>query len=190
MSFLPRTIIPNAVTTLRGVLGPVICWLILMTDHTWLAFWLFIFAILTDLVDGILARLLNATSPLGVFLDALADKFLTDPIWATMWYLGWAPWWLAGPMLLRDIIIAFLWIVDARKDRTSTASLMGQLMVTFEGISLGVLLVRTPFCAVHWPTVGVSIGVISLGFAIASSIEYAHHRHQHQPREPNEPSAH
>jgi cardiolipin synthase (CMP-forming) len=179
MSPFLRSIIPNTVTVTRGLLGPTICAIILYTDHTWFAFWLFITAILTDLVDGILARMLNATSKLGTFLDALADKFLTDPIWAVMWYLGWAPWWLAAPMLLRDFAIAILWYVDARHDQQAKPTLMGQLMVSFEGISLGVLLVRTPFCDVHWPTVGVAIGLISLGFAIASSIEYAKNRRQH-----------
>ena len=133
-------------------------------------------AIWTDLIDGILARALNATSQFGILLDAAADKMLTDTIWAAMWYLGWCPWWLALPMLARDVAIVALWRVDKKRGRAWNRSLLGQLMVTFEGISVGVLLVRTPFCGVHWPTVGVSIGLISLGFAIASSIEYAHLR--------------
>ena len=51
--------------------------LCLLVGWHWLAFWLFVIAGLTDLIDGALARALGDTSAFGTALDPIADKMLS-----------------------------------------------------------------------------------------------------------------
>lgn len=48
------------------------------TDFIIISYFIFIFAAITDYLDGWLARLYNSTSKFGNFFDPLADKFLTS----------------------------------------------------------------------------------------------------------------
>jgi CDP-diacylglycerol--glycerol-3-phosphate 3-phosphatidyltransferase len=71
---------PNRVTALRILLiGPfVICLLDLQvwSPARWLALGMFALMGVSDAADGFLARRLNSQTPLGKFLDPLADKLL------------------------------------------------------------------------------------------------------------------
>ncbi|MFT7521186.1 MAG: phosphatidylglycerophosphate synthase, partial [Kiritimatiellia bacterium] len=97
--------LPNALTASRGLAGPAVFLLVVGLGWTDAAFYLFWFAIWTDLVDGGLARWLNATSDVGEWLDPMADKFLSGFVWFTIGVMGWAPWWLVGLMLFRDLAV-------------------------------------------------------------------------------------
>lgn len=150
-------------------MGPVIAYLVLATDTGLLPFWLFIAAISTDLVDGWVARKLGATSRLGLFLDPMADKTLNGCTWLCTAFAGWCPWWLAGLMLFRTFVVTMFWVFG-RQGSAPRPTLPGRLMVTFEGIALPVLLFRVSWFDVHWNSVGIVIGGISLAFAVMSAI--------------------
>ncbi len=62
-------------TFLRIVLAPVIVVLILKGQFN-LAFFIFLAAVVTDLLDGFVARKFNQQSRLGQILDPVADKIL------------------------------------------------------------------------------------------------------------------
>jgi len=66
----------NYFTLARILLMLPIAWAIL-SGHNALAFWLFLLAGFTDLVDGALARALGDADDLGAALDPIADKILT-----------------------------------------------------------------------------------------------------------------
>ena len=68
--------VPNLLTYLRLLAVPVFVSLHLGGRPGW-ALVLFLGAVLTDSLDGMLARLLHQQSKLGAFLDPLADKLLT-----------------------------------------------------------------------------------------------------------------
>ena len=75
--------IPNLITWARIVLIPVIVAIYYVPDE-WLSFQgknitatsIFIFAAVTDWLDGYLARTLNQMSAFGAFLDPVADKLV------------------------------------------------------------------------------------------------------------------
>jgi cardiolipin synthase len=70
-----RITIPTLITLTRIFLVPVI--IKAMVAGWWgYAFFLFTFACITDLIDGLLARLLNEKTFLGACLDPIADKVL------------------------------------------------------------------------------------------------------------------
>jgi cardiolipin synthase (CMP-forming) len=70
-----RITIPTLFTILRIMLVPLIIGT--MSVGWWgCAFFFFVFACLTDVIDGLLARLLNEKTLLGACLDPVADKLL------------------------------------------------------------------------------------------------------------------
>lgn len=96
--------VPNLLSFLRIALVPVFLWLLL--DEFFLAaIAVLAFAGLTDFLDGYLARKLNQTTKLGKMLDPVADRLY---IFATLLALsatGYVPWWLAGLVILRDLLM-------------------------------------------------------------------------------------
>lgn len=63
-------------TYFRIISGPLIFCFSAFLDAFLLSFWIFIFAALTDYLDGMLARRFNLESDLGKILDPIADKIL------------------------------------------------------------------------------------------------------------------
>ncbi len=165
--------LPNLLTAARGVGGPLIAWLLLVGQAPNIAFWLFAALALSDLIDGWLARRWIGDNPIGRWLDPTADKLLYDFTWLGLASVGWAPWWLALTCVARSLVVAAVWITQARRDYHFAPSALGQVMVSFEGTALGILLFHGPWCDVHWPSVGVAVGTISLALSAASLIGYA-----------------
>jgi CDP-diacylglycerol--glycerol-3-phosphate 3-phosphatidyltransferase len=165
-------ILPHLITASRGVAGPVVWWLVCVADRPFAAFWVFILAALTDLFDGWLARRWNADPVIGGLIDPLADKLLVMSAWVALLSVGWAPWWLAAPSMLRDLIVALIWAWHRRKGVLWAPSALGQLMVSYEGTAIGILLFHGPWLGVHWPSVGVGVGVAGLLLSVLSGIAY------------------
>ena len=72
--------LPNALTFLRIVLVPVLVTVLLtrMKGGTLIGSLIFGLAVLTDWLDGWLARRRNQVTRLGILLDPIADKLLTS----------------------------------------------------------------------------------------------------------------
>jgi cardiolipin synthase (CMP-forming) len=96
--------VPNLLSFLRILLVPVFLWLLLHQLFL-AAIAVLAFAGITDFLDGYLARKLNQTTKLGKMLDPVADRLY---IFATLLALsatGYVPWWLAGLVILRDLLM-------------------------------------------------------------------------------------
>lgn len=96
--------LPNLLTLCRLLSVPVTVWLIVQ-DHMAAAFWLFVAAGVTDAVDGAIARLFDARSVLGAYLDPLADKALLVSIYVVLGWLGHLDSWLVIVIVFRDLAI-------------------------------------------------------------------------------------
>ena len=96
--------LPNLITLLR--IGAIPIFLILLVDERYTeALIVFILAGITDSLDGLLARWLNARTTLGAFIDPLADKLLLVSSFVILAFLGDLPRWLAVLVIMRDVII-------------------------------------------------------------------------------------
>lgn len=72
------SIIPNVLTVLRLLMVPVfIAVFILYPDQPYIALIVYAAAMLTDALDGRIARAYNCTSRFGMLVDPLADKLMT-----------------------------------------------------------------------------------------------------------------
>ncbi|CAK0773773.1 cardiolipin synthase (CMP-forming) [uncultured Gammaproteobacteria bacterium] len=96
--------LPNIITFGRLLAVPLAVYLIL-TGELRSAFLVFVAAGISDALDGILARVLNARSRLGGFLDPLADKALLVSVYISLANIGVLPLWLVIMVVFRDIMI-------------------------------------------------------------------------------------
>lgn len=96
--------LPNFLTVARILVVPPMVWLLLLGEFKW-ALALAVFAGVSDLADGWLARRFHWQSRFGGFADPLADKFLMLAGYITLGWLGELPWWLIGLVIFRDAVI-------------------------------------------------------------------------------------
>jgi cardiolipin synthase len=96
--------IPNLLSLTRIILVPVFV-IFLIQDKYYNALITFIIAGLTDALDGTMARLLNAQTKLGSYLDPIADKLLLTTSFVILAILGIVPSWLTVIVISRDFII-------------------------------------------------------------------------------------
>lgn len=112
--------IPNALTVFRLLL--IIPFLMFLYHQNYdLAFYLYLLAGITDGLDGFLARHFRWQSPLGSFMDPLADKLLVVSSFIALALIGSLPWWLVILVFMRDFtislgVIAWYSLVQCRID--------------------------------------------------------------------------
>ncbi|KAF8733454.1 hypothetical protein AX14_003819 [Amanita brunnescens Koide BX004] len=97
--------LPNLLTASRILACPFLGWSILQSDY-YLATTLLVYAGLTDLADGYLARKYNMHSVLGTILDPAADKALMTTLTVTLMMQGMLPIPLAAIIIGRDVLLS------------------------------------------------------------------------------------
>ena len=137
--------LPNAVTLLRIALIPLVIALIFMhTDMTQrIAFALFVFAALTDYVDGYLARKMNLITPLGRMLDPIADKLLVGALLVALAFEGSfdeRTIWAALIIMTREIAVAGLREFLGPMNVVIKASFIAKTKTTVQLFALGLII--------------------------------------------------
>ena len=87
--------LPNILTYIRIVCVPFFIWVILdksIPHNIYIAFGIFIFASITDMVDGFIARHFNLVSDIGKVTDPIADKLLQVSTLLCLTILGKIHW--------------------------------------------------------------------------------------------------
>ena len=96
--------LPNSITLLRILLVPVFAWLHLSGRPVG-ALAVFVFAAISDGLDGLLARALDQRTEVGAILDPIADKFLALTALVLLVSVETLPAWLLVIALLRDGVV-------------------------------------------------------------------------------------
>lgn len=137
--------LPNFLTYIRVAIIPAIVCLLLppsSPESMNLAFWLFIFASITDYLDGILARRRNSVTSVGVLLDPLADKLLTSAVLIMLIPVGKVQAWLVFLILGREIVITGLRFIAAGQGVIMNASRLGKNKMFSLTIAITLLLLN------------------------------------------------
>jgi cardiolipin synthase (CMP-forming) len=95
---------PNQLTLLRMMFLPFIVIHMLSGHYKW-ALILFVFAGLSDGLDGLLARMLKQQTVLGQYLDPIADKLLLSTMFLVLAILHKIAWKFTVVVFSRDISI-------------------------------------------------------------------------------------
>ncbi len=133
--------LPNALTTLRIVLVPVYGWLLLGHDHDsilWrcLAYAVFAVAMITDKIDGDIARARGLVTDFGKIADPIADKAMTGMAFVALSIIGDVWWAVTVVVLLREWSVTLLRLGVA-KDVVIAAARSGKVKTMLQVLALG-----------------------------------------------------
>ena len=169
--------IPNLITVVRILLAPVFIWMLLADNGAhdalrWAAAVLFIIAIATDGIDGMIARRHNLVTDLGKILDPIADKILIGGALVCLSILSELPWWVTIVILVREIGITVFRFVMLR-DRVIPASRGGKLKTIAQSVSISLALLPFQLVFGEWVhglnTVTMTIALV---LTVVSGVDY------------------
>lgn len=163
--------LPNTLTIGRIVIIPIFITAIVYKRYNY-ALYLFIVAALTDIFDGLFARLKNQKTALGTFLDPLADKFLLVTSFIVLTTYGWIPKWLTITVISRDIIVIIGWfLLYLITDRSNVEpSLLGKATIWIQSILIAYVLIDID--ANLLPDMPRMLLWITAGITILSGLHY------------------
>lgn len=111
--------IANALTVFRILLVPVFGWLLLVEDgasplYRYLAAATFAIAMITDRIDGNIARSRGIITKFGQIVDPIADKALMTMAFVGLSMIGVVWWWVTALVLLREWGVTLLRFIVIR----------------------------------------------------------------------------
>ena len=135
--------IPNLITAFRIILAPVFV-IYLINDRLDSALVIFLICMISDGIDGMVARLFNQKSRLGAYLDPLADKTLLVTAFVLLGVRGYLPSWLTVTAIARDVMILLGVLVFHlnRMEIRIRPSAVSKLNTCFQFITLSVVLLK------------------------------------------------
>ena len=163
--------VANIVTVVRIFMAPAFIWLLLddagqLGPLRYIAAALFVIAIVTDTVDGILARRQNLVTDFGKILDPIADKVLVGGALVALSILGELWWWVTILILVREFGITIFRFAVIRS-RVIPAVVSGKLKTVLQAVGISLLLF--PF----WTFLGtweLWLGWIVMGVAVVLTV--------------------
>ena len=162
---------PNALTLLRVLLIPPIVILTLADTKaaSWIAFFAFGFAAMTDGLDGYVARRMQLVSSTGQLLDPIADKMLVTAAMVALVSVDRFPAWAAIVIVAREVAVSVLRFVASRRGRGFPASLAGKAKTGAQLVA--VLLYILPL-GTGWRPLKWSFLALALVLTVVSGLDY------------------
>ena len=119
----PFWTISNSLSLLRAALTGPVLWLIWMgPGYKWFLFTVVMVMIITDILDGYLARHFRTVTRWGTILDPLADKVAIDAIAIMLALVKGLPLWVVVVVVGRDISIVLAGVFLISRDRIVLSS--------------------------------------------------------------------
>jgi CDP-diacylglycerol--glycerol-3-phosphate 3-phosphatidyltransferase len=133
--------VPNALTGLRIAMVPVFGWALLHDggdSHAWrwIAYALFVVAMVTDKIDGDIARKHNLITNFGKIADPIADKAITGMAFIGLSVIGALWWWVTVLVLVREWSVTFARLSIARQI-VMAARQSGKVKTMAQALALG-----------------------------------------------------
>lgn len=162
--------IPNILSTLRiGMVGVFVYFF--MHSRFFSALGIYVLAMLTDTLDGYLARHYNWITNVGKVLDPLADKLMLIAALCCFYSRYWVPLWLLAVVAGKEIIMITGGFLLWKKDVVVYADWIGKLTTGF--FNAGVV---ATLCKRFWPWIGrwnIVLLSIAMVLAIIALAHYA-----------------
>ena len=170
--------LPNFLTTVRIALVPFFGAALLMDDGesvAWrlAAFVIFVVAMITDKVDGDIARKRGLITDFGKIADPIADKTMTGMAFVGLAVIFESPWWWAVTILVlvREWSVTLLRL-SVLKKVVIAADGLGKLKTTFQVIGLSglVLPLRDPDLPGWMETPGDALYYLAVAFVVVAVV--------------------
>lgn len=172
--------LPNALTTLRILLVPFFVWFLVAGGPfghdsqamRWAAFGVFAVAMLTDKLDGDIARARGLITSFGKIADPIADKLLTGAAFVVLSMLGELWWWVTIMILVREWGITLMRFVVIRYG-VMAAGKGGKLKTVLQTIALLVMILPlVPVVGAWWAWLGWFFMALALISTVVTGIDY------------------
>ncbi|WP_028473522.1 CDP-diacylglycerol--glycerol-3-phosphate 3-phosphatidyltransferase [Nocardioides alkalitolerans] len=135
--------LPNALTTVRILAVPFFGWALLVDGGDsvlWrtVAWAIFFVAMITDKIDGDIARARGQVTDFGKIADPIADKAITGMALVGLAIVGDVWWWVAIVVLVREWSVTLLRLSVA-KQVVIAAAQSGKIKTVLQALALGLL---------------------------------------------------
>jgi cardiolipin synthase len=168
--------LPTAVTAARLAIVPGMA-LLLLHHHWRAAFWVVIAAMLSDVLDGWLARRLHQETKLGVVVDPVTDIFFHLTLFLSLWGAGLLEGWVAALAALRygGLLFGGFYLYVAHGPVRINSTLPGKISGFVMSVMLGFLLLGSaygvgPLGPVLLPLAQDAVGVLLAGGVVHGAI--------------------
>ena len=177
--FVRRFNVPNVLTTIRILLIPIFLWAIAGTGawpdesaaraDRWWALVVFLLLMVTDQLDGYLARKYEVITDFGKLADPIADKLLMLAAFISLNLLGELWWTVTAVIVVRELGITLWRLVLARRGLVVPASKGGKLKTVLQ--TLAVALYIMPLAgAVAW--IGHGVMAVAVAVTVVTGLQY------------------
>ena len=170
--------LPNVLTLGRIAAVPLVV-VLFYWNHPWsnpLAAIVFIAAAITDTLDGYLARRLGITTPLGEFLDPVADKLMVATALVLLVGHDTRPLIVITGIVIigREITVSALreWMAHLGARATVAVSGMGKLKTIMQMTGLSMMMFREDVFGLPVYEIGVVLLVLAAALTLWSMVSY------------------
>ena len=168
--------IPNLLTGLRLVLVPVFLFFLFagdghQTTSRITAFIVFAVAVITDRLDGSLARTYGSVTEFGKLADPIADKMLVGAALIGLSMLGDLPWWVTVVILARELGITVLRFAVLRRG-VIPASRGGKLKTLVQAVAIGLFVLPLHSWPPAWLTVAWWVMGAAVVLTVVTGVDY------------------
>ncbi len=141
--------LPNVLTSLRILFIPLFAWLVIEGDNQhagwmWWGFGVFVALMITDKLDGDIARARNLVTDFGKIADPIADKALMTTALVCLNITGAMPVWITVVIVIREFGITLWRMIMLRRGRVVPASKGGKLKTALQTLAVGLYLCPLP----------------------------------------------
>lgn len=136
--------LPNRLTLLRIVLIPLFLLFLMVESFApwgrYIAVGVFVFAALTDTLDGYLARVHAQETVMGKFLDPLADKIMVSAALVALVELHMIASWVAILIIAREFAVTALRLVAVQKGEVIAADDLAKAKTIIQVIAISFIM--------------------------------------------------
>ena len=165
--------LPNLLSAIRLILAPIVAWSIWSGDFRQAAVLVFI-AGATDALDGFLARHFSWQSPLGAYIDPLADKLLLVLTFLALGASAAVPAWLVWLVMGRDLLILIMVGIAFRFTavRTFPPSIWGKASTMVQVLTALVVIVDRAYVSLDYRILESTLFALTAAVTFGSGLHY------------------
>lgn len=159
----PKSVHPNHITVARIFMVPFVIFF-LYKGYFAVGVPLFLFAALTDALDGSMARVRKQITRWGILYDPLADKMLIGAVLFLI-VLRHVNFWLGLALIMVEVVMIVGAWIRSRRGKVEPANFWGKLKMFVEVVGILMLLVAL------WLNINmlvdISVGTLAVAFVVA-----------------------
>jgi CDP-diacylglycerol---glycerol-3-phosphate 3-phosphatidyltransferase len=177
--FIPGAVKPNHLTLFRIIMSPAVGWFLYVEQFLWGGL-LFMFLVVTDIIDGVLARSRNKVSRWGGIYDPFADKLLIGIV-AFVLVTKYISIWLGWAIIVVEIILLVQGAYAGyRLNLNIQPSKWGKTKMVLQSVGIMFLILGVATKIIIFIVFAEYILYVALITAIASSLKYGSTRQRYE----------